>query len=131
MTHHFRVLYFLYILLMTHVLKYNQSKIEKRKFPFLLLFSIIVYVMYFMSFLFSICSLNYLYGVVKIGHELIDQASINECFAFAQKNMSYDYFFLQFKAVLEFEPGLYTHHQVIGILAIAKNTPKMIKLICL
>ena len=40
-------------------------------------------------------------------------------------------FFLQFKAVLEFEPGLYTHHQVIGIFAIARNTPKMVKLIYL
>ena len=35
-------------------------------------------------------TLNYIYGVVKIGHELIGQL----------------------KAVLEFEPGLYTHHQV-------------------
>ena len=35
--------------------------------------------------------------------------------------MSYDlfiYFLLQFKAVLEFEPGLYTHHQVIDIMVI-------------
>ena len=36
-------------------------------------------------------TLNYIYGVVKIGHELIGQL----------------------KAVLEFEPGLYTHHQVV------------------
>ena len=32
--------------------------------------------------------------------------------------MSYDFFLLQFKAVLEFEPGLYTHHQVIDIMVI-------------
>ena len=38
-------------------------------------------------------SLNYIYGVVKVGHELLEEL----------------------KAVLEFEPGLYTHHQMKAI----------------